>query len=246
MIKKKTTNILILLILFSSTTILSSCSKSDTSEEKRLDGNFIYQKDFLLESIPETFNSKSVSQLSEMKNIPDSLLNSWVKPFREAGQQGNKAISYQFKGKDYHAIIIGVIDDFYIDEQENDNSYSTLTQYLLTVKNDGSFIDGLKVYENLSKADLDDEYLEGKLIMTKTKWSRFNQDTTHMYDKTYYVKETVLSETGSLEKVLSEEFEGTDKTTFVINPNGKFKKLDESKGEIKKTSENTSEKIKIN
>lgn len=239
--------------------VVNSCSdtKSDSSVEKP-NKDFIYKNYFLLEAIPKTLDPHDdLKQLSEFNDIPDSLLDNWVNRFRAKGQRGNKMISYQFRGSSYHAVIIGLIDELYIDDDNDgeDNSYSFINQYLLTVNDSGKFIDGLKVQEYIPGGDLD-SLINGKLILNKKIWSEFNQDTIVVNDRTSYLKETVLSERedfidtpqgkkmGKLQTVLNEEFEGTDKSTYLIDSNGKLKKLAEQKGELKKLSEQTGELIK--
>ena len=222
--------------------IISSCSTNERSKN-----DFIYRNYFLHEVIDKTLDPHNdLRKLSELNDIPDSLIDDWVLHFRASGHHANKMISYQFGGKNYHALIIGVIDELYIDNDHNvDNSYSIMNQYILTTNDSGKFIDGILVQEYIYGGDLD-SVANGKIILNKNIWSQFKKDTIIVEDKTNYLKETVLSEREdyaetpegkkmeALEMVLDEEYEGIDETTYVISPNGKIMKVGDKKGKLKK------------
>jgi hypothetical protein len=236
--------------------ITNSCTRTESSEGSS-DNGFIYYN-YLEKGIHETLDPiEDLSRLSTFSNVPDSLFDEWIERFRKPGQKGNKMVSLEHQSKNYNAILICLVDELYVDNTDaKENGYSILTQYLLTLKDDGSYIDGLKVQEYLSKDRLDDVFVDGKEIMTRAKWSKFNGDTTLMFDKTIYIMDSVLSKRedyietpdgrklGTLETVLSVEFEGIDETTFVIDGNGKFKEVAQSKGILKKLAEQTGERIK--
>ena len=180
-----------------------------------------------------------------MNDIPDSLISKWVKPFREIGYDGNKMISYQHEGEKYNAVLIGIIDETNINKKDQDHYYVVLTQYLLTVKDDGSLIEGLKVQEFIPGGDLLEGNLDSaryeKLILNKNIYGRFKRDTIKIFDRTLYLKETGTNN----EELKQEEYEGIDETTYVISANGKIKKVGDKKGELKKLSEDTGERMKL-
>jgi hypothetical protein len=225
-------------------------------DERAKSKGFIYQSYFLLDSIPKTLDPiEEAEQIVELNAVPDSMLVKWVEPFGKKGSQ-NKMVSYQYGESNYHVITIMIIDEIYVDKESKKIDILLSSQYLLTVKDDGSFIDGLKVEEGLSKDYLDETFVDGKEVMSTYKWAKFKRDSVKTYDLTSYIKRTVLSERedyiqtpdgkvmGTLETVLQEEFEGTDETAYLIDMNGKIKKLSEKKGELKKLSEHTGELIK--
>lgn len=235
-----------------------SCDRKKQNE-KAINEKFIYAKYLLEEGIHETLDPiRDLSRLPGYNDVPDSLLDDWIKRFREPGHRGNKMVSLVYQSRNYNAILVCLVDEVYIDSVHDtkENWYSKLTQFLITVKDDGLYIDGLKVQEYLSKADLDEVFVNGNELMTQLKWSEFSQDTTLVFDKTIYSRDSVLSERrdyietpdgkklGIVEMVVSVGLEGTDKTTFIIDSNGKFKKVSEQKGDLKKVSEQTGERIK--
>lgn len=217
--------------------------------------DFDYRIYFKLEEIPKTLDtSRDLKKILESNEIPDSLIENWLVPFRIKGFQANKFISYQYGKGRYHVIIIGVVDDFYIDSATVSNC--SMEQFLLTTSSSGKLIDGLQVQQYVSGGELD-SLVNEMAILNKDIWSQFRSDTIMVSDKTGYIKETVISERedyietpdgkqlGKLEIVLQEEYEGMDETRYVIDENGKIKKVSVKKGELAKLSENTGERIKL-
>ena len=229
-----------------------SCSSSETSVN-----DFIYRNHFPKQPISKTLTSgNEAGKIVALNEIADSLLTIWVEPFRRRGIQ-NKMQSYLYSNQDYHVITIMIIDEIFVDRESSATEIPLSSQYVLTVKDDGSLIDGLKVHETISKDYLKDTLANGMEIMSKHKWSLFKRDTIITQDIIAYIKETVLSERqdyvegpqgktiGTLETVLQEEIESIDETTFIIDSKGKIKKNKESKGVLNKLSESTGERIKL-
>lgn len=248
----------LLLLLISPVVILSSCSQRTSNEQTSAKG-FIYSKYITAQQIKETLDPiNDLTKLSKFTDIPDSLFDEWIRHFREPGRRGNKLISLEHQSLNYNAILIGLIDEIYIDSinDTKDNWYSILAQFLITVKDDGSYIDGLKVQEYLSKADLDDSVIDGNEIMTQVRWSKFISDTALVFDRSVYVKDSVLNERkdyvdtgmgrelGVLQTVRSVELQRTNETMFIIDSNGKFHRVRERKGVLRKLGEQIGERIK--
>lgn len=166
-------------------------------------------------------------------------------------------VSHQYSKENYHVIVVMIIDVIEISELSKEVNIPLSSQYILTIKNDGSIIDGLKVEEGLSKDYLGDDYVDGCEIMNTHRWSEFRKDTIKIYDLMGLIKDTPISERedyiethegrvkGTLETVLTEEFENRTKTIYIIDEKGRIKKISEQKEEMKKVSEDTGERIKI-
>ncbi len=242
-----------MIVLIFTFCILNSCSNnSDVKIE-----SFIYSKYFKRSSISKTLDPiKDAKQIVQLTDMPDFLIEKWG-VFLKKDREQYKMVSHQYSKEDYHVIMVMVIDVMEISELNKEINIPLSSQYILTIKNDGSIIDGLKVEEGLSKDYLGDDYVDGCEIMNMHKWSEFQQDTIKVYDLMGCIKETSISERedyietykgrvkGILETILQKEFESNSKTTYIIDKKGKMKKINEQKGEMKKLSENIGERIKM-
>ncbi len=147
------------------------------------------------------------------------------------------------------------MDDVYIKNTDSSKSIFSITQYLLTVKGNGDYIDGLKVQELLGKVDLGDESVDGKEIWGIVKWSLFKKDTLRVYEDTSYQHDSVLSEHEEILKqlrnrfviqdIIQKTYSSRDESIYVIMSDGKIKKVSEKKGSIDKVEETKLESIKL-
>jgi hypothetical protein len=147
------------------------------------------------------------------------------------------------------------VDDVYIKNTDSSKSIFSITQYLLTVKGNGDYIDGLKVQELLGKVDLGDESVDGKEIWGIVKWSLFKKDTLRVYEDTSYQHDSVLSEHEEILKqlrnrfviqdIIQKTYSSRDESIYVIMSDGKIKKVSEKKGSIDKVEETKLESIKL-
>ncbi len=232
---------------------LLACSDRKRGDEK------IYLKDSIqIKNVPKTLDAYSdVNKIAESYEIPDSLLDKWIRPLSIKRGKHNKILSYQFEKNHFQVILIGIVANLSVDLDDDENSWSEISQYLFTVDGKNHFIDGVKVQEYIAGEIVEDSLVFGdKSILSIVKMSEFRRDSIFVFDKVLCLKETLKGERedyidtpdgkklGTLETVLQEEFEATTETTYLIGPDGKINKVGEKKGELKKLSEDTGERIK--
>lgn len=217
--------------------------------------NFKWENFFLLDSLTKTLDPQlDATRIAELNVVPDSMNAKWIKPFSRSGAINNVMISYQYGISDVHVVLVGVVDNIYIDKSNKENSSTIIAQYLLTLKTNGDLIDGLKVQERLGKVDIGDEIVDDKAVWGRDKWSLFSKDTIHVLDKVMYQKDSILSQSEvhsndttnitSTYQVLALEFDSTEESFYVVASDGKIKKIATKKGPTIKTGETIEERVK--
>jgi hypothetical protein len=209
----------------------ASCHRSTENDKQRtaktsVYDEFIYRDSFLIAGLTRTIAyCKESSLIDTSKDIPESLIKTWLTPFSVEGAIKNKMLSYQFNGGDYHSLLLLVVGDKYADSLSY-ACYDT-RQYFITTDSKGRFIDGINVYKH--EPGLDSVINNKPVVMIISRRSTFYRDTVKVFTQTNYLQQ---SENG--DKISQEEFEVIDEETYVTKANGFIKKIDKKKGEVKK------------
>lgn len=175
---------------------------------------------FLLKPAENTVSQDSVSLIRQLKDLNKEQVKAWTNPIPKKNRynielqyQYFKAVGFQKKTDHYSLILLMMaetIEDHYAMGQQN----------LITVDNNGKYIDGIPVcyLKNLSNSDAEIGSPSGLYQFSTRTHSHFSGDTIKVYQ---------LVSVSEIEDPHSDtdEWDETYETLYIVNPKGKIEMI---------------------